>query len=258
MILLIQGYKDEAEFNNALLEEMLFLSVMGLIILLCYLSLRCRLVFRKGRLPKFLIYRPKNIFRVYTSLCCSMVLYNKQEARSKVVVIEKYLKSVFPDLKVNIHETILTFLSKPVPHKPITTWLLKHKHSPSQNWELIQFLTKLGFRDGSLNHNEYAFLKILCKGLNIDLSDLNKFIEQNTPKSKKGVKKPPLKPRLSHYKTLAVPENAPWEDIKKSYRKLVKQYHPDRVINGTKSEIENAAKKFREIQEAYDSLEKLN
>ena len=36
--------------------------------------------------------------------------------------------------------------------------------------------------------------------------------------------------------------------IKKAYRKLVLQYHPDR--NGGKSDAE----KFRAIQEAYDAL----
>ena len=47
---------------------------------------------------------------------------------------------------------------------------------------------------------------------------------------------------------LGIPPNADKTQIKKAYRKLVLQYHPDR--NGGKSDAE----KFRAIQEAYDAL----
>jgi DnaJ-domain-containing protein 1 len=258
MILIKYDNYIDSDGRNLLQEEMIFLSTMAIIFILVYLILRTRLAFRKGKMPRFLMYSKNNEFRLYTSLCCTMVLYNKKEARKKVDQIEQHLKIQFPDIKLDVMETILMFLAKPLPHQPILVWLTKHYFPASKSLPLIQFLTQLGFRDGALNHNEFAFLKIITKGLNIDLKELNKAIEQNTPKSKQQIKKPTPKPRLSHYKTLSVPENAPWEEIKKSYRKLVKQYHPDRVINGTKAEIDNAAQKFREIQEAYDYLEKIN
>ncbi len=52
-----------------------------------------------------------------------------------------------------------------------------------------------------------------------------------------------------YYKTLGVSENAAEEDIKKAFRKLAKQYHPDRN-RGDKS----AEERFKEISEAYDVL----
>ena len=51
-----------------------------------------------------------------------------------------------------------------------------------------------------------------------------------------------------YYKVLGIPEDADKNQIKKAYRKLVLQYHPDR--NGAKPD----AAKFRSIQEAYDAL----
>ena len=51
-----------------------------------------------------------------------------------------------------------------------------------------------------------------------------------------------------YYAVLGIPPNADKTQIKKAYRKLVLQYHPDR--NGGKSDAE----KFRAIQEAYDAL----
>jgi len=51
---------------------------------------------------------------------------------------------------------------------------------------------------------------------------------------------------MTHYQTLGVAENASQDDIKKAYRKLAMQHHPDRN-NGDDT-------KFKEIQIAYDAV----
>ncbi len=52
-----------------------------------------------------------------------------------------------------------------------------------------------------------------------------------------------------YYKTLGVERTAGKDELKKQYRKLARQYHPD--VNTTDK---NAAAKFREITEAYEVL----
>jgi curved DNA-binding protein len=52
-----------------------------------------------------------------------------------------------------------------------------------------------------------------------------------------------------YYKTLGVGKNAQPEEIKKIYRKLARQYHPD-LNPGNKASEE----KFKEINEAYEVL----
>src|SRR5919199_3652832 len=51
-----------------------------------------------------------------------------------------------------------------------------------------------------------------------------------------------------YYKTLGVDKKASQEDIKKAYRKLARQYHPD-----TNKEP-GAEERFKQISEAYDVL----
>jgi DnaJ-class molecular chaperone len=51
------------------------------------------------------------------------------------------------------------------------------------------------------------------------------------------------------YETLGVPKNASQEEIKKAYRKLARQYHPDRNPGDKAAEA-----KFKEVQTAYDVL----
>ena len=52
-----------------------------------------------------------------------------------------------------------------------------------------------------------------------------------------------------YYKILGVEKTATEEAIKKAYRKLAMQYHPDR-----NKENKEAEKKFKEIGEAYGVL----
>ena len=55
--------------------------------------------------------------------------------------------------------------------------------------------------------------------------------------------------RPDYYKILGVGKNASDEEIKKAYRKLARQHHPDRN-NGNKE----AEERFKEISQAYDML----
>lgn len=52
-----------------------------------------------------------------------------------------------------------------------------------------------------------------------------------------------------YYQTLGVSRTASSEDIKKAYRKLAREYHPDR-----RPDDKQAAEKFKQIQSAYDVL----
>lgn len=60
--------------------------------------------------------------------------------------------------------------------------------------------------------------------------------------------------RKDYYSILGVQKDASEEDIKKAYRKLAMQYHPDRWANGTEQEKKDAENKFKDIGEAYDVL----
>jgi DnaJ-class molecular chaperone len=53
---------------------------------------------------------------------------------------------------------------------------------------------------------------------------------------------------LDHYAALGLASSATLADVKKAYRQKAAFYHPDR------NDAEDAADKFRRVQEAYDVL----
>ena len=55
--------------------------------------------------------------------------------------------------------------------------------------------------------------------------------------------------KQDYYQTLGVSKSANADEIKKSYRKLAMQYHPDRNPGNKEAE-----KKFKEATEAYEIL----
>ena len=55
--------------------------------------------------------------------------------------------------------------------------------------------------------------------------------------------------KKDYYEVLGINKNATDEELKKAYRKLAKQYHPD----ANPDNKEEAEKKFKEVNEAYEA-----
>jgi DnaJ like chaperone protein len=58
------------------------------------------------------------------------------------------------------------------------------------------------------------------------------------------------------YKVLEIDKSVPDDAVKKAYRRMAKKYHPDRVEHLGKEHQEGAEAKFRQVQEAYEHIQK--
>ncbi len=58
------------------------------------------------------------------------------------------------------------------------------------------------------------------------------------------------------YKILEIEKTATDDEVKRAYRKMAKKYHPDKVIHLGKEHQVGAEEKFRQVQKAYEKLQK--
>lgn len=62
--------------------------------------------------------------------------------------------------------------------------------------------------------------------------------------------------KSKYYTILGVSRSASQDEIKKAYRKLAKEHHPDRFVNSSDSEKKYHENKMKEINDAYENLTK--
>ena len=106
----------------------------------------------------------------------------------------------------------------------------------------FELLIAIVIADEELHENEKTLLDTVASRLNIDTEFYNQL------KSKY------IKTSHSAYDVLGVSANASMEEIKKAYKNLCKQYHPDKVQH-LGDEFKNFAdEKIKEINKAYDSI----
>lgn len=60
--------------------------------------------------------------------------------------------------------------------------------------------------------------------------------------------------RSKYYRILGLKDGASQEEIKKAYRQLAKEHHPDKFVNASDSEKKYHESKMKEINEAYENL----
>ncbi len=122
--------------------------------------------------------------------------------------------------------------------------------------QFITFLIQLAFVDNGISSDEEKVLRLIAKELNIS-SEVYDSIVNNFENRMKN--KHQTMSAAEAYKILGVNESDDMNTIKKAYRKLVRDYHPDIISSQDKDEsyIEEATAKTQEINQAYQVIKEL-
>ena len=129
------------------------------------------------------------------------------------------------------------------------------KRDRARQQQFMGFLIQLAFVDGKVSKNEEEILVTIAKAFEIDPKAYHAIFDQ----FEKMVQN--VKPKLNiseAYKLLRVNESDDMITIKKAYRRLVKQYHPDIIKAQGKGEayMKEATEKTQEINQAYEIIKK--
>lgn len=166
---------------------------------------------------------------------------------------------------------------------PLKETLEKVRISAAGRFDLLQFFLELqisaAFADGSLHPTERNVLHTIARGLGFSSQQLEQRLQmqeaafrfQQTGGGFAGGQRSreqrssggwqqatPANHLADAYKLLGVEESADAKEVKRAYRKLMNEHHPDKLVaKGLPPEMMDVAKeKAQEIQSAYDLIKK--
>lgn len=120
------------------------------------------------------------------------------------------------------------------------------------NFQILQLLIDIFYRiamdDGSVSVNEQRMIDYAVRRFQIPDYVVESILRQYGKSSSSSSK---------YYSVLGIEESATEQEIKKAYRRLILEYHPDTVSGkeGVGEEFKKyATKRFREVQEAYEKI----
>ena len=121
--------------------------------------------------------------------------------------------------------------------------------------QMLGFLIQLAFVDGEVSKSEEQILILVAEAFQIDPQVYHHIFDQFESISQHQAPQTTLK---DAYSILGVSEIDSLETIKKAYRKLVREYHPDIIKAQGKDEnyLKEATAKTQEINSAYEMIKK--
>lgn len=131
-------------------------------------------------------------------------------------------------------------------------YVIKSRLEPNKFYSIIQFLYTISIADGHLAVSEDEFIFKVGKNLGFTIKRLNdirnQFVEPEKTSNYDNSEK------SSYLNKLGLKGNPSHDEIKKAFRRLAKEYHPDKLVGVNETIKKIAEEKFREIREAYDYL----
>ncbi|MCP4969846.1 MAG: DnaJ domain-containing protein [Arcobacter sp.] len=122
--------------------------------------------------------------------------------------------------------------------------------------QFVGFLIQLAFIDNGISSEEEKVLLDIVHELNISHEEYKDIVSkfENMMKNKQQTMSPE-----KAYEILGVKQSDDINTIKKTYRKLIREYHPDIISSQDKSEtyMEEATAKTQEINQAYQVIKEL-
>lgn len=209
-----------------------------------------------GTIPKNFKPTKENLFELFIAASAAIVRRDLDNHYMKFSFIDNYLQKNFIDVySPHVKESYTYSLNYVVKIDSLAAWSNKHL---SKEWKLklINFLAGVAAYDGGFNPDERRHLLVLITKLGLEITDFEPlYREKLTRENEREYSYETNYSGLDFfYKVLGLEKTATIEEVKTTYRRLVKLTHPDRFMNESPEVQKQMSEKFRAVQEAYESI----
>ena len=130
-----------------------------------------------------------------------------------------------------------------IPTRQVCLQIRQMMDHPSR-LQLLHFLFGIAKADGIVVESEVNIIQTIANYLGIN------------PRDFESIKAMFYNSSDNAYKILEITKEDTVTEIKAAYRKMAKKYHPDKVIHLGKEHQQGAEEKFRQVQDAYEQIQK--
>ncbi len=186
-------------------------------------------------------------------LAANMIQADGKIMHSEMDYMRRFLRNNFGEAAERQGEQILLRLFEYKKQYGEADWHMRIMESCAQmtrlmpidfRYQLVSFLAGLAKADGQVHASEVAVLKEMAAALGVSENDVNQLLSLGENSLEES------------YKTLGITSDATDEEVRKAYRKMALQYHPDKVATLGDDVKEAAKRKFQEINEAKERVYK--
>ncbi len=179
------------------------------------------------------------------TLCSIIIKADGQASQRELDYVRQYFLRTYGKEKAN---AIFRTFNEVIKKREISAYricnYLNQRTSYAVRLQLVHFLFGIAQADGAVSKAEIAKLREIAGYLRINAYDFE------------SIKAMFIKSADNSYKILEINKSASDDEVKKAYRKMAKKYHPDKVITENEAIKKGAEEKFKQVQKAYETIQK--
>ena len=179
------------------------------------------------------------------SLCSIVIKADGQVSQSELDYVRQYFVGTYGKERANsIFRTFNDVIKKREVSAERICQYLNQRTRYEVRLQLLHFLFGIAQADGQVSQSEISKLQELAGYFRIGRHDFE------------SIKAMFFKDADQAYKILEIDKTASNNEIKKAYRQMAKKYHPDKVVTQDEAIKRGAEEKFKEVQKAYETIQK--
>ncbi|MAO15575.1 TerB family tellurite resistance protein [Muricauda ruestringensis] len=179
------------------------------------------------------------------SLCSIIIKADGQINQRELDYVRQYFLSTYGKEKANaIFRTFNEVIKKrEISAQRICTFMVQRTRYEVR-LQMLHFLFGIAQSDGQVSKAEIEKLREIAGYFRVNQHDFESIMAMF------------IKSTDNSYKILEIEKTATDDEVKKAYRNMAKKYHPDRVVTENEAIRKGAEEKFKEVQKAYETIQK--